>query len=1282
MPAQATGQIPGFLKTFSQGQIGIFIQELIKKTREEKDFQDKLVYLYNLKNFFSYIKPDKIENLLISKTPHPALDFYQRELLSGFLIKYRETSTLRSLSGQFSLRDFKCQTLLPGFNEWRAWGKKKLSEIKKMISGTRDPDYHQGFCSPKNPFDFDPREIIGRSGLLLLSGELPPARDDRLLWIQSSSRYRIFINDKEIILPENYYDGGKSERGKYFIFRLPGDGNKVQVSALLKIEDESRFGIQFVDKKNFPAFTNCDPPEFSDSLAMSAGHGIQVCEPFKDSAKLPGNMLSKKNRALKNDWPNSRALEAWKATDLALWDNQFIKALDIFMPLIKKYFLSSGEKEIRIDKNLSLEASLNIYFLYQVLQSQSRASGLDAIGSQISKKISMSAKGLAGRYPFWANIAFQYFLKEKKIVTGLNFALGILKEHPNYFPLREELINFYLRKGFALKAGNHVRKLERSLSKNSYRMRLWNNRLKRYLAPWQGELPEIFLREESPEKIFHSMALLKKLNLPVSQDHLLKYLESNRDLLDGSFSGKIFFRLALCSNENYFRKCFDEKKEYYRKKARALLAFYEKIIQKRFPLNQNYWYWRSYADLVLTGKIESLKKWQQYFHTNVLERYLNFQMKKGGRTNAEILGLEIPMDFIANLIRSDHLSQWDSFREIDEDIFDLNSNGLVTHFHQELIKINNKKGREEFGEIKIPEDAGLIRAKTYSRGGKVSEATSIKKVGSYKYISMEGLGVGDVLHIAWLTKDKQSGIFDNKYIFQKVIPFWNLRVPTRKRKILLLHPGPMRVEKRLSKGWYAKRERLNVKYKEYIFNNKNVYEWELFHSDFKQNNSDMPFTIDLVPALYITNVSNYQLISTLAAKLSDSVKSDPLENYYLKKFLKDKIFSNYQAGRFPREDEIDLDLWKKDYASKGMARHIVNDLYKEINRNFGLLENYLFMFDSASTVFMRRRGTPEDKIVLMKAFLNILGIKSFLAYAKSGLKRTGTEAIIVKNFQKAFLYLPRQDGIAREAWYDFSNRYLRPGQITPSYHGARALLIPDKVGKEKEGQDPETYFTVHGKNIRNLKNSVFKLFIQSSGKVDFNISLTYKEIAGLVRGNLKNRENWDRVAYSVAGSFFPGSFLKNWQIENYEDYGKPLNINLSGFVSSYMFPIRNGIIGPIFPKKVQFILYYLGGNQRNFPLLILSEEKISDKFFYHLRTDGGKLFEPIYPRQLRNINIRTNFGYYKLTVREKKEILEIKRDFYLKPGWIDLPEYGEFRDFCIKIKNIEDKLIQFKIKKD
>jgi hypothetical protein len=66
----------------------------------------------------------------------------------------------------------------------------------------------------------------------------------------------------------------------------------------------------------------------------------------------------------------------------------------------------------------------------------------------------------------------------------------------------------------------------------------------------------------------------------------------------------------------------------------------------------------------------------------------------------------------------------------------------------------------------------------------------------------------------------------------------------------------------------------------------------------------------------------------------------------------------------------------------------------------------------------------------------------------------------------------------------------------------------------------------------------------------------------------------------------------------------------------------------------------------------------------------------------KNIEIKEKFGLYKLQIKKETGKVIIKRTFQLKSGWIFPENYPRYQKFCIMVKNLEDKLIQFSIKKE
>jgi hypothetical protein len=135
-----------------------------------------------------------------------------------------------------------------------------------------------------------------------------------------------------------------------------------------------------------------------------------------------------------------------------------------------------------------------------------------------------------------------------------------------------------------------------------------------------------------------------------------------------------------------------------------------------------------------------------------------------------------------------------------------------------------------------------------------------------------------------------------------------------------------------------------------------------------------------------------------------------------------------------REIDIDAGRFARDDAARTAAA-----VYDFVSREIALRESGIGSPRTAGETLFMKSGSAEDKVLLARALLDRLGIRSYTAFARSKYLPDPGPVMHHEYFTDILLYVPLDAGNA--LWLDFSSDRYRCGVTGETVAGTDAYVV-------------------------------------------------------------------------------------------------------------------------------------------------------------------------------------------------------------------------------------------------
>ncbi|MCU0846259.1 MAG: DUF3857 domain-containing protein [Spirochaetes bacterium] len=553
-------------------------------------------------------------------------------------------------------------------------------------------------------------------------------------------------------------------------------------------------------------------------------------------------------------------------------------------------------------------------------------------------------------------------------------------------------------------------------------------------------------------------------------------------------------------------------------------------------------------------------------------------------------------------------------------VFVLYKNGRSRAFCEDVISVNTRKGVERWGDYRVPYAGAFqpVTVRVHSRQG-TADSYRIQKVNSDRYINLESLKAGSVIHVSYIIDDPVgvpggSGYFSLPYSLVQ-----NYDEPVMRLSVRVVAPTGMKIA---------------------FFNNR---KFQVRKTEIEDN------------AVYSIDAENLPPVSK---ENYSGDRRNSLACFSFSSFEGMGEFLAWYRGILPEGGKIKRGLLNR--LRGGTHLETMKKTYDFVSRDIELQGNLLYQPDSPENVLYKKGGTPEDKAVLARAILGALGIKSYLALARSSAMPDPGGLVSKQGFTNVILYVPLD--VKKGVWLDFSSRHYPMGAVDCDLAGTDAVLIlpGDYETKRVEEAEPS------------LKKGDFGIKIRADGSADCEGVIEFGGQYGRARKYFRDRRYHEEFIASYFGSMVPSLNLDSFEVKNLKDYERNFSIGFRGSGIGLGHPFSGGLmLQPIINKCV--VYQYVSYPERKQNLVISSVINEAETYRYGIPAEFRGSAVDVSDR------VDSRFGEAEITMKKERgsDLLTVKKRIRIKSYRISPEDYRGFLDFCLALKRMEYRTVTF-----
>ncbi len=538
---------------------------------------------------------------------------------------------------------------------------------------------------------------------------------------------------------------------------------------------------------------------------------------------------------------------------------------------------------------------------------------------------------------------------------------------------------------------------------------------------------------------------------------------------------------------------------------------------------------------------------------------------------------------------------------------------------EEVIALEDRKGIEKWGEYRVPYRGSFtpVRVRVHRSDGGYTESYGVQDVDGTKYINLPSLEEHSLVHLEYYVENPVGGPAYSSFFCTPRTEIANYDEPLEKFHFTLLAPPEMRVNVRAPEG--AK-----------------VREGQ------RDGMKSYSFSVENVPAITRESYvgSKFRVLPWYAFSTMESIGD----------------FATWYRGRLGGLLDADSDFCRRQFSGRGEA--LVHEVYEYVARKVDLDGTYLYYPKKASDVLYRKSGTAEDRVVLAKSILARLGMISFIAFARRMEQPDIGGTVLPESFTDILLFVPITT--ERGLWLDFSSMEYACGDVSPGLDDTEALVLHTgghEYRRIKGGKDAEVTGRYH-------------VTLTREGNAEIEGSLEFSGTLGEFRKNFKNAWEQEKGARIYFSSLIPSLELEKFTVERLEEHRKPFKITMTGGAFGLGTPGRKRLLfrtSLVASNAYKYIRY----SSRHHALVVREDLMEDDIYEYRLPEGTASVSAP------EDFSLGGRFGYAEIKIRcaGTSGPITVMKKIHLKKGVISPHDYGEFMDFCMKIKDAEYKNI-------
>ncbi len=882
--------------------------------------------------------------------------------------------------------------------------------------------------------------------------------------------------------------------------------------------------------------------------------------------------------------------------------------------LMEKGIYDKAEGLLKMAQRINPDSALIQYFLGRLYL----YTGKEEKGKELILQASNKIPAFIQAFSYLAGYSYSYGRYEEAI----DYLKSCLRESPSAFQVRTILSRIFLKKGWLKEADDNIKFLEEYYKDSIVKdyLRGWWYEAKNQYEKALEKYKEVFERDSEYWEGVYSLYYLSKnlrrwdildeiLDILQKRDpsDLWVYLEKAEILIAKEEEEKAFEVLNLSLDISPYHP------DIYFNMGNLLHLKGEKekaisLFEKALDLEPGYQKLREYLSYLREETI-SLPDISEYLRIPIPKEYLDYP------------GVII----------------------LDEKRRIVHKDGSATNIYHSIIRINNDKGRERYGEFTIDYDSTfesvrILRARTIKSTGEELEAVSIKDFAIAEdyplytdqrqiVISMPGVEAGAILECFYIVEEFTRSVFGKQ--FQDLF-FFQWQDPVMISKYQLKVP----------KGTQFKYETYNIKLNPKITEEKDslIYTWEYRDIPPLLPEPYMPYYANVLPQLWITTYPNWETISDWFASITyPQIRGD--------KAIEEKVKELTQDKR-TREEKI-----------KAIYNYVISNI-RYVGLEYGIRG---VMPHQAPEIFKVKYGDCKDKAVLLITMLRLAGIESYYTLVNTRFSTSLKKELPGFQFDHAICAVPLKD---KWLFLDGTAENTPMGEVPIMDQGADVMILKDdgsylftKIPLSKP-EENRRYYRVNI-NVDERGKLVGKLDLESRGYY-----------AVYSRWNLKSAsflEKEEALSQSI-NLKLPGSTLKEWTIENLENLDFPVVIRMNFENDKYIKIDKIVYFNPFLFTKITSAVE-VAKPERRFPINYYYPYEEIEEIEVNLPLSWEIKEIP------SDIDLKYPWVTYGRKVIRDGNNLRIRRIFRLEKIEIGLEDYKAYKEVIERIIRLDQEMI-------
>jgi hypothetical protein len=551
--------------------------------------------------------------------------------------------------------------------------------------------------------------------------------------------------------------------------------------------------------------------------------------------------------------------------------------------------------------------------------------------------------------------------------------------------------------------------------------------------------------------------------------------------------------------------------------------------------------------------------------------------------------------------------------------FLLQKDGSSRVFCEDIIHVGNDAGVRRWGDIRIPYRGELrpVHLRVYDGKGGAADSYTLHKIQDDMYVNINSLQKNSIIHLSYIVDNPITTPAGSSLFSLPVEYLQHYDEPVNRVSIRVIAPPGMKVRFLFKAGVPVVRT---------SFEGLQLY----------------TATIDGIPPVKKEPNSGGRLNCLHYYSFSTMEGFDDFAAWY----------NGLRAGR-DGPLASPADAFKKD-----TIEETVTAVYNFIARDIELQRAVLFYPEYAENTFFRKRGTPEDKVILARAMLNSLGIKSYIAFARNRNLPDTDGYVYHDYFTHVLLYVPLE--INNALWLDFSNRFDRCGVTADSVAGSNALVLVNNSYRIQK---------VVSRDERSTAGR-YRISLREDGSAECDTEVSFIDSSGRIRSYFSNPLYLEESVHRYFSGIIPGLSIDSFRAENQKNCDAPFILAANGTaVGLSVSDSKRLMFQPVLHKSS---LYgYIRVPQRAHPLII--EKPIAEHETYRYTIPAAFSGDEV----SRSHELKSRFGHCRVVIAKKggSPVLEVEKSVQVNSMAIKPSEYNEFLNFCLELKRIEYEIV-------